>query len=93
MTPFELTPEKAWELATISGLSLMNFLEQNLDDKELAVVVEGFLMWAKKEWPGYEIDSHRAITTVFNNYTANCVKEGGRRLAAQERVVDVFRTL
>jgi hypothetical protein len=88
----ELTPEKAWELATISGLSLVNFLEHGLDDKELAVVIDGFLMWSKANWPGHE-GADQAITIVFNNYTANCVKEGGRRLAAQERVVDVFRSL
>jgi len=88
----QLTENKAWELAVTSGLSLVNFLEQMLDDKELAVVIDGWLAWSQANIPpGNDDIAAAAISTLFNRYTAGCCQAGGQQLRAQERVVTVFR--
>lgn len=82
---------KEWAIAATVGLSLVNFLEQNLDDKELAVVIDGWLAWAGANIPpAFEDVKDAAITDVLNNYTQKALKEGGARAKAQIRVIDVF---
>lgn len=88
-----MNDREMWNFAALSGLSLLNFLQQSLSDRELAVVLDGWVHWSQSNLPEEMGDADAAITNIINQYSNNCIREGGARLAAQERVVEVFKEM
>jgi hypothetical protein len=81
-----------WRTVVLSAMSYLNFVSQNMDDKTLAVAIEGWLQWSKINIPEECKDmADQAVTEVFNLYTQTCKLKGGLILKHQKRLVHVFR--
>lgn len=84
-------PMAVW-LAVTSGLSLVNFLEQNLSGGELQVVIEGWVHWSRANAPeGMPIE--REFAAIQKDHTHQTAQEGGHRLESQERIVEAISAL
>jgi hypothetical protein len=88
-----LTPLQMWQASAISGLSCINFLEQNLDLKELSLVMDGWAAWAAANLPKDVKDEDRPklLTVAFNRYSDLCQQAGGRQLASWKNCVEGFK--
>jgi len=91
---------KIWEqcrTVVFAGLSLVCHMEQQLDDKELALLIEGWCIWASRYLQAMiqeEVRPDTLIHRIFAEFNVICLAQNDwRYIEAWRRVMDVYNSL
>lgn len=87
-----LTEYQKWRFSVMAGLSLALHLEQNLDDKELALILEGWTVWASGH-ATQGVNPAEETGKAFADFCRTSLVIGGAGAKATERLIDVYKHL
>ena len=83
-----MKPEiEQWQIVATSALSFIHFVEQNVTDPELALLLDGWIAWSCTNSPCEQNETVQRLENLFKTYNYGAAPQDRLRYARVKRVM------